>query len=323
MRRILAIGLFLILIVSLHVVSVHKAAAPPLFYGYTCGLISALDTDIRLSHATVNAVIIPDYTDEENLTHSIEASSSYNITNTADHDVSFLTSYVRSSWTPSDTYSIIPKNITIEGNSSMYNASIVYNISAQAELPERIGSRYPSGLFSSFIDPRIDVVNLTMAAHAELVLSVQIILLVQCYGDCFDFRYGLDMQKLRADSTQLDGRWDVSNTSLLVKTDFLNGHSRSVNQVGDSLVATWSISDWDWDSEVPYPGLQIDEDVFSEYIGVQLWQSEYFPPRLDFRNPLMFFVIAVPTLFILLVALSRYGKSHIQQSRKSYLLGAL
>ncbi|MBY8998560.1 MAG: hypothetical protein KGD60_12590 [Candidatus Thorarchaeota archaeon] len=313
MRYNIVVGLFLILIVSIHAVSIHQATAPPVSYGYTCGLVSALDTDIHVSYATVNAAIIPDSADGENLTHSIEVSSSYNITNTADHGVSFLTSYVRSSWTPQNTYSSVPKNVTIECNSSLYNASIVYNISTKAELPEGIGSRYPSDLFSSFIDPRIDVINITMAAHAELVLLVQTSLFVNCYGNYFDFRFGLDMEKLRSDSTQLDGRFDVSNTSLLVKTDFLNSNSRSVNQVGDSLVATWSISDWNWDSETPYPGLQIDYDVFSDYIGVQLWQSEYFPPTIGHGLPgrwdlVLFLAIPVITVFILLAVWSRRGK---------------
>ena len=308
MRKNLVAGLFLILIVSLHAVSIPQAAAPPFSYGYTCGLISALDTDIRISHATVNAAIIPDNADGENLTLSIEVFSSYNLTNTADHEVSFLTSYVRISMTPNIAFTSIQKNVSIEGNSFLYNASIVYNISTQTDIPEGIGSRYTSGFFSSFMDPRIDVVNLTMAAHAELVLAVRTIFVVKCIGDCFDFRYGLDMEKLEADSTQLDGRLDVSNTSLLIRTDFLNSHSRSVNQVGDSLVARWSISDWDWGGESTYPGFQIDYDVFSDFIGVQLWQSEYSPPGPDFGDLPLFLMITVIALFILLAALSRRGK---------------
>jgi len=312
MRKYLTTGLFLILIVSLHAVSTRQAAAPPLSYGYTCGLVSALDTDIRVSDATVNAAIIPNTADGENLTHSIEINSSYNITNTADYGVSFLTSYVRSSWTPHNTYSSVLKNVTIEGNLSLYNATIVYNVSTQAELPEEIASRYQTGFFSSFIDPQIDVMNLTMAAHAKIVLLVQTTLFVNCYGNYFDFRYGLDMQQLRADSTQLDGRLDVSNTSLLVKTDFLNSHSRSVNQVGDSLVATWSMSAWDWDIETPYPGLQMDYDVFSEYIGVQLWQSEYLLPTINNRllgsGVQLIIVIPVITLVLLLAVWSRRSK---------------
>jgi hypothetical protein len=312
MRRNIVAGLFLIIIVSLYAIPIYKVDAPPTCYGYTCGLISALATDIRFSYSTVNASIIPDYTDGENLTHIIEITSSHNITNIADHEVSFLTSYVRSSWTPHDSYSSILKNITIEGNPSLYKSSITNNLSTPEDLPEGIGSRYPSGFFSSFVDSQIDVVNLTVAAHAEIVLSVHTILIVKCLGHYFDIRYGLDMQKLRSDSTQLDGGFDVSNTSLLLKTVFLNSQSRSVNPVGDSLIATWSISDWDWDSEAPYPGLQIDEDVFSEYIGVQLCQSEYLIPTIGHWLPgagiQLFFAIPVITLLALLVVWYRLVK---------------
>ena len=311
MRRDFAVGLLLIIIVSLYTTQIHEVAAPPFSYGYICGLVSALDTEVHISHEVVNATIIPDMTDGENLTYGIEVSSSYNITNTADHDINFLTSYVRSSWGPHITYESNPMNVTIEGNSTPYNATIAYNISTRVELPEGLDSRYPSGFFTSFIDPHIDVVNITMAAHTGLVLLVETAFLVGCFADYYDFRYGLDIQKLKTDSTHLDGRLNVSNTSLLVRTNFLNSQPCSVNRVGDSLVATWSISDWNWDSESPYPGMQFEEDVFGEYIGVQLWQSEYFPPGpgLDFRNPMLIFMIAIPTLFILLVALSHRGKS--------------
>jgi hypothetical protein len=86
----------------------------------------------------------------------------------------------------------------------------------------------------------------------------------------------------------------------------------SVNPVGDSLIATWSISDCDWDSEAPYPGLQIDEDVFSEYIGVQLNQSEYLIPTIGHGFPgagiQLFFAIPVITLLALLVVWYRLVK---------------
>ncbi|MGD9396815.1 MAG: hypothetical protein PVJ05_10340 [Candidatus Thorarchaeota archaeon] len=310
MKRNLAAGLFLIIIISLYTTQIHQVAAPPCPHGYTCGLVSALDTDVHISYEIVDATIIPDMADGENLTHSIEVSSSYNITNTADHDVNFLTSYVRSSWAPHITYLSNPMNVTIEGNSSHYNASIMYNISTQAELPEGIGSRYSSRFFESFIDPQIDVMNLTMAAHTNLVLSVETAILVRCCGDFFDFRYGLDMQKLKTDCTHLDGRLDVANTSLLVRTEFLNSHSRSVNRVGRSLIATWSISDWDWDSESPYPGMQFEDDVFGDYIGVQLWQSEYFPPgyHLSLETQFLYLTLTLATSFTILVALSRRNK---------------
>jgi len=326
MRRNIVAGLFLIMIVSLYAIPIYKVDAPPICYGYTCGLISTLATDIRFSYSTVNASIIPDYTDGENLTHSIEITSSHNITNIADHEVSFLTSYVRSSWTPHDSYSSVLKNITIEGNSSLYNSSITNNLSTPEDLPEGIRSRYSSEFFSSFVDSQIDVVNLTVAAHAEIVLSVQTILIVKCLGQYFDIRYGLDMQKLSSDSTQLDGGFDVSNASLLLKTVFLNSQSRSVNPVGDSLIATWSISDWDWDSEAPYPGLQIDEDVFSEYIGVQLCQSEYLIPTIDHGLPgsgvVLFFVIPLVSIVILLVWW-RWATSNKLQSTNNPLIGVL
>lgn len=312
MRRNHATVLFLILIVSLPAVSIPQAAAPPLGYGYTCGLISALGTDISISHATVNVAIIPDSADGENLTHHIEVLSRYNLTNMADNEVGFLTSYVRTLMIPDIAFTNLQKNISIEGNSFLYNATIDYNISTQTGLPAGIGSRYPSGIFSSYMNPRIDVVNLTVAAHAELVLVVRTIFVVKCIGNFFDFRYGLDMSKLETDSTQLDGRFDVSNTSLLVRTEFLNSHSRSVNQVVDSLVARWSISDWDWGGESTYPGFQMDDDVFNDYFGVQLWQSEYLPPTQEFRDLpwsllIVLIIITIATL-ILLAARSRWNK---------------
>ena len=310
MKRDLAVGLFLIIIVSLCTTQIHKVAAPPAFNEYICGLVSALNTDVHISQAVVNATIVPNMADGENLTHNIEVSSSYNITNTANYSINFVTSYVRSSYAPHITYLSNPMNVTIEGNSSRYNATIMYNITTRSELPEGISSRYPSGFFESFIDPQIDMMNLTMTAHTNLVISVETSFLVRCFGDCFDFRYGLDMQKLEADRTHLDGRLDVANTSLLFRTDFLNSHSRTINRVGDSLVATWSISDWAWDSETPYPGMQFEDDVFSDYIGVQLWQSEYYPPgfRSVFADSPVLFVMAITILFILLVALSRRGQ---------------
>lgn len=310
MRRDLAIGLFLIIIVSLYATQIHEVVAPPYFNGYRCGLVSALNTDVHISQAVVNATVVPIMADGENLTHCIEVACSYNITNTANHDINFVTSFVRSSYAPHIAYLSNPMNVTIEGNSSRYNATIMYNITARSELPEAIGSRYLSGFFESFTDSQIDVVNFTMRAHTNLVLSVETSFLVRCFGDCFDFRYGLDMQELETDCTHLDGRLVVSNTSLLVRTDFLNSHSRILNQVDGSSVATWSISDWDWDSESPYPGLQFEDYVFSDYIGVQLWQSEYYPPgyRSVFGDSPVFFVMAITILFILLVALSRRGQ---------------
>jgi hypothetical protein len=313
MKRNHVAVVLLFLIVSLNAVSIHQASAPPLSAGYTCGLVSVLDMDIRLTYATVNISITPDIADGENLTHDIEVSSNYNITNMADHEVSFLTSYVRSAWMPLDFYSSVPKNVTIEGNSSMYNASIAYNITSREELPVEIRSRYPTGFFSSYFDSQIDLIDLTMAAQAELVLLVETKLSANCWGNYFDFRYGLDMQKLMTDSTQLEGRLDVSNTSLLVRTDLLNSHSRSVNHVGDSLVTMWSISDWEWGSETTYPGQQLDDDVFSDYLGVQLWQSEYFPPTPDgdglgSGNLLLLLTIPVIVLVVLLVVRSRWDK---------------
>jgi len=180
-------------------------------------------------------------------------------------------------------------------------------------LPEDISSKYPSGFFSSFNDPQIDLINLTLAPHVELVLSVQTTLFIDCWGHFFDLRYGLDLQQLGADSTHLDGQFYVLNTSLLVETDFLNNNYRSVNQVGDSLVAIWSIPDWDWSGETTYPGQQLDDDVFSDYIGVQLWQSEYLPPTPydGLTDPVVliaFFAITAIILFTLVVAWSRRNK---------------
>ena len=293
MRTIPRVGMILLLLLCLYSASIHPVAAPPCGYGYTCGLVSVLESDIQVSSGIVNATIIPEKIDEANLTHSIEVSSRYNLTNTADHEVNFLTSYVRESWAPHIVYASIPSNITIEGNSSLYNASIVYNISNDTQLPDELSSRFTTEFFSSFIDYQLDIVNLTFAAHANLVLSLQTMFTVKCYGDYFDFRYGLDTQKLTLDSTQLDGWFSVSNTSLLFRTVSLNGNSLSVNQLDESLFATWSISDWDWCGEITYPGLQLDFDVFDDYIGVQLWQSEYLPPHIDARGPALILVISI------------------------------
>jgi hypothetical protein len=311
MKRNLTVLISLIIIVSLYAMPIQKVGAPPMSYGYTCGLVSALNADARISHEVANVTIMPELVDGENLTHSIKITSSYNITNTADHEINFLTSYVHSSWAPHIDYVSNPLNVTIEGNSSHYTATITYNLTVRTELPLEISSRYPSGFFTSFTDPQIDVVNLTMTSHTNLVLSFETVFLVGCFGNYYDFRYGLDMQKLKTDSTHLDGRLDVTNTSLLVRTDFLNSHSRSVTQVGVSSVAAWSISDWDWESESPYPGMQFEEDVFTEYIGVQLWQSEYSLPgyNLPFEVQLLFLTLTIATLFTILVVISRRGKS--------------
>ena len=82
-------------------------------------------------------------------------------------------------------------NMSILGNSALYNASIMYNISTRGELPEGLRYRFPSGFFSSFFNIQIDVVNITMVAHAEVVLSVSTIFEGGCYGNYFDVRYGL------------------------------------------------------------------------------------------------------------------------------------
>ncbi len=293
MRTIQGVGMILLLLICLHTVSMHQVAAPPVGYGYTCGLVSVLESDIQISSAIVNATIIPETIDEANLTHNIEVSSRYNLTNTADHEANFLTSYVRESWSPHIVFGSIPSNITLEGNSSLYNASIIYNISNDTQLPYELSSRFTTEFFSSFIDYQLDIVNLTFAAHANLVLSFQTMFIVKCYGNYFDFRYGLDTQKLSLDSTQLDGWSSVSNTSLLFETVFLNGNSLSVGQLHDSLFATWSISDWDWCGEIIYPGLQFDFDVFGDYIGVQLWQSAYSPPSIDARGPALILIISI------------------------------
>jgi hypothetical protein len=293
MRIIPRVGMILLLLICLHIASIHQVAAPPVGYGYTCGLVSVLESDIQVSSAIVNATIIPETIDEANLTHSIEVSSRYNLTNTADHEVNFLTSYIRESWSPHIEYTSIPSNITIEGNNSLYNASIIYNISNDTQLPNELSSRFTTDFFSSFIDYQLDIVNLTFAAHANLVLSLQTMFTVKCYGNYFDFRYGLDTQKLPLDSTQLDGWFSVSNTSLLFETVFLNGNSLSVNQLDDSKFAAWSISDWDWCGEIIYPGLQLDFDAFGDYIGVQLWQSQYLPPHIDTTGPALILAISI------------------------------
>lgn len=299
---------FLLLIVSLNAVCTPETVAPPVPFGYTCGLLSEYqNTDVRVSNVSLNVEIIVD-SDGENLTYRTEISSSYNLTNTADAKVRFLTAYVRSPWIPLIEYQSIPDNMSILGDSALYNASIMYNISTRGELPEELRYRFPSSYFSSFFNIQIDVLNITMAAHTEVVLSVSTIFEGGCYGNYFDVRYGLDMQQLSADSTKLDGTLNVSNTSLLIRTALLNGHSSTVTQVGDSLVARWSISDWDWSGEITYPGMQFDDDVFSDYIGVLLVQSEYHPPTFEWGGPPVFFGITVIAIVVSLAVLSRRGK---------------
>jgi hypothetical protein len=305
LRKSQAAVLLLLLIVSLNAVYMPDAYAPPVPYGYTCGLISEYQsTDVRVSNVSLNVAIIVD-SDGEDLTYKTEISSSYKLTNTADHEASFLTSYVRSPWIPFIEYQSIPDNVSILGEFALYNASVVYNISTRGELPEDLRYRFPSGFFSSFFNLQIAVVNITMAAQADVVLSVSTV--IEGPGGNFDFRYGLDMNQLAADSTQLDGIVDVSNTPLLIRTTFLNSHSRSVIQGDDSLVARWSISDWDWSGETTYPGLQFDDDVFSDYIGVQLVQSEYRPPGPDWVNMTPLIMVGIIPLVILLAVWARWA----------------
>jgi hypothetical protein len=149
------------------------------------------------------------------------------------------------------------------------------NITSRDGLPIEIQSRYPTDFFL-YQDVRIEVVNLTLTDRGSLVLTTRTIFETPCYWNFLDFRFGLDMDRLAADATQLDARIEVSNASLLISADFLTSHSVSVDQEGVTRVARWSISDWDWEST--YPGMQLSHDVFNEYIGVQLWQSEYYPP---------------------------------------------
>lgn len=311
LRKIRAVVLFLFLLISIHAVCTPEAAAPPFGCGYTCGLISEyLSAEVRILHASLNATIDID-SDSENPTYRIEVHSIYNLTNTADQEVHFVTSYVRSPWSPDPEFENIPGNLTILGDSALYNASITYNIKTGTELPGILQSIYPSSFFSSFFDPKIDVVNITLAAHTGVVLSIRTILEEQCHGDFFDFRFGLDIRNLETDSTQLDGTIEVSNTSILARTDLLNSHSRSVTHVDDTLVVRWVISDWSRDSTSTYPGMQIDDsDVFSDYIGIQLWQSLYSPPRPQWADMTPFLVAAVIALVILLAGWFRWAGSH-------------
>jgi hypothetical protein len=293
---------------SLHAVYTPEAAAPPVGTDFACGLISEYqNTDVRIPYASLNAAIDIN-SDGENLTYVFDIVSSYNLTNTANHDISFGTSYVRNPWDPFTAYESIPGNFTIAGNSSMYNASITYNISTRAELPEALRSIYLASFFSRMLNPGIDVVNITMAAYAEVTLAFRTILEVECMGNFFDFRFGLDIQKLESDSTHLDATLWITNPSLLYRTDLINSHSRSVAQTGDSLVARWSISDWAWGGESPYPGMQIDDDVFKDYIGVQLWQSEYRLPGPQWGELPLFLIPIAIVIVVPLAVLSRRGK---------------
>jgi hypothetical protein len=307
LRKNHAAVIFLLLIVSLHAVYTPEAAAPPFGTGYTCGLISDYrSTNVRISHASLNATVIIE-SDGENLTYRFEIVSSYSLTNTADHDVSFVTSYVRGPWDPFTAYEDTPDNLTIAGNSSMYSASVTYNISTRAELPEVLQSIYLTSFFSASYFPSIDVVNITMAASAELTLTFRTILEERCIGNFFDFRFGLDIQKLESDSTQLDATLKITNPSLLFRTDLLNSHSRSVTQTGDSLVVTWFLSDWDWGGESTYPGMQISGDVFGDYLGVQLWQSEYRPPGPEWVDMAPLIIAALISLVTLLAVWARWA----------------
>lgn len=300
LRKNHAAVISLLLIVSLHAVCTPEAAAPPCGTGYTCGLISEYrSTNVRISHASLNATIIID-SDGEDLTYRFEIVSSYNLANTADHNVSFITSYARSPWAPLTAYESIPDNLSIAGNSNLYNASVMYNIATGAELPEVLQSIYTTRFFSELYFPSIDAVNITMAAHAEVTLNFRTIFEEKCSADYFDFRFGLDIQKLESDSTQLDAAFEIVNTSLLARTDLLNSHSRNTTQSGDSLVATWALSDWEWGGAATYPGMQISGDVFGDYLGVQLWQWEYMPPPSQWVDMTPLIMAAVISLIFLL-----------------------
>ncbi|MFW9768387.1 MAG: hypothetical protein ACFFF9_09025 [Candidatus Thorarchaeota archaeon] len=299
----------LLLLVCLNASVVHKTSAPPLSSVYTFGLVSSINTDVWLSHATVNISNTPDLIGGENLTHDIETSSFYNISNTADYDVYFPVSFVWNDWTPYEISSNLETNVSIEGNHSNYNASIVYNITSREDLPVEISYRFPADFFLSYSNPRIDLINITLAPHAELVLRIESKFVTECWGNYLDLRYGLDMQKLEFDSTQLISRLSVSNTSLFVKTDLLNNHGRSVTQEGDSLVVMWAISDWEWGGEATYPGMQFNDDVFTDYLGVQLWQSEYNLPIHDaipdFGGIPLFFPLVILILVVSVVVFLR------------------
>ncbi len=184
----------------------------------------------------------------------------------------------------------------------------MYNITSGAELPEALQSIYTTRFFSDLYSPSIDAVNITMAAYAEVTLTFRTIFEERYEGDYFDFGFGLDIQKLESDSTQLDAALEIANTSLLARIDLLNSHSRSVTQEGDSLVATWSISDWEWGGESTYSGIQTTGDVFGDYLGVQLWQWEYMPPTFVLGGQSLFLVITVIAIVTSLAALSRWGQ---------------
>jgi hypothetical protein len=70
------------------------------------------------------------------------------------------------------------------------------------------------------------------------------------------------------------------------------------------------MNDWDWAREREYPGIQFDDDVFNEYIGVQLVQSEYSPPgyNLSLEAQLLFLTLTLAASFTILVVLSRRNK---------------
>ncbi|MFX1484218.1 MAG: hypothetical protein ACFFCP_13645 [Promethearchaeota archaeon] len=309
MKRNLAVHVVFLLIVFLGVVPVPKVSSPPLSSVFVCGLVLPSNADARLSHATINTSIIPDLSNGENLTYHIVISSCYNITNSADHDVYFPVSFVWNDWSPLELSSSLETNVTMEGVPSNYTASVFYNITSREELPVEISTRFPADFFLSYSNPCIDLINITLAAHTKIVLKMESSLSANCLGNYFDFRYGLDMPKLEADSTQLLCSLSLSNTSLLVKTDLLNSHNRSVNQVSDSLEVMWSLSDWDWGGEITYPGQELSNDVFSDYLGIQLWQSEYYPPTLNDGaiepDILVLVVISVPVIVLAIFVASR------------------
>ncbi len=119
LRKNHAAVIFLLLIVSLHAVCTPEAAAPPFGTGYTCGLISEYrDTEISVSHASLYATIDINSAGEK-LTYRFDIVSSYNLTNTADHAVSFVTSYARSPWASLAAYENTPDNLSISGNSNL------------------------------------------------------------------------------------------------------------------------------------------------------------------------------------------------------------
>ena len=75
-----------------------------------------------------------------------------------------------------------------------------------------------------------------------------------------------------------------------------------------------------------YPGLQIDYDAFSRYLGVLLWQSVYSPPTIDHGLPgsgvVLFFVIPLVSI-VILVVWWRWATSNKQQSTNNPLIGVL